>query len=277
MDEESNLRGLLRIGVFSQVSGVSIKALRLWDELGLLKPVIVDSESGYRYYRASQLHNVDRLLMVKSLGIPMTRLKAWAQEEGYETFVELTGERYFERVRAELEARRRTLEQAERYLASQRTRYAFECALLAHGEVTKEHAERTYYLFPLKTTTLSDGIDERSVQSGLSQMPERCGRDRIGSDWGIRVTHTPEGTLAVALFIEAMAGTSSHALSHVTLGPGPSRSVLIESKDPLWALVEREATEYLTREAADLWIHLCSQTQGAKADVKWEFEYRGAP
>ncbi|MDY3116339.1 MAG: MerR family DNA-binding transcriptional regulator [Sutterella sp.] len=277
MDEESNLRGLLRIGVFSQVSGVSIKALRLWDELGLLKPVIVDSESGYRYYRASQLHNVDRLLMVKSLGIPMTRLKAWAQEEGYETFVELTGERYFERVGTELEARRRTLEQAERYLASQRTRYAFECALLAHGEVTKEHAERTYYVLPLKTTTLSDGIDERSVQSGLSQMPERCGRDRIGSDWGIRVTRTPEGTLAVALFIEAMAGTSSHSLSHVTLGPGPFHSVLVESKDPLWALVEREATEYLTREAADLWIHLCSQTQGAKADVKWEFEYREAP
>lgn len=277
MDEESSLRGLLRIGVFSQVSGVSIKALRLWDELGLLKPVIVDSESGYRYYRASQLHNVDRLLMVKSLGIPMTRLKAWAQDEGYETFVELTGERYFERVGAELEARRRTLEQAERYLASQRTRYAFECTLLTQGEVTKEHAERTYYLFPLKTTTLSDGIDERSVQSGLSQMPERCGRDRIGSDWGIRVTRTPEGTLAVALFIEAMAGTSSHALACVTLGPGPSHSVLLESKDPLWALVEREATKYLTREAADLWIHLCSQTQGAKADVKWEFEYRGAP
>lgn len=277
MDEESNLRGLLRIGVFSQVSGVSIKALRLWDELGLLKPVIVDSESGYRYYRASQLHNVDRLLMVKSLGIPMTRLKAWAQEDGYETFVELTGERYFERVGAELEARRRTLEQAERYLASQRTRYAFECTLLAQGEVTKNHAERTYYVFPLKTTTLSDGIDERSVQSGLSQMPERCGRDRIGSDWGIRVTRTPEGTLAVALFIEAMAGTSSHALACVTLGPGPSHSVLLESKDPLWALVEREATKYLTREAADLWIHLCSQTQGAKADVKWEFEYRGAP
>lgn len=277
MDEESNLRGLLRIGVFSQVSGVSIKALRLWDELGLLKPVIVDSESGYRYYRASQLHNVDRLLMVKSLGIPMTRLKAWAQEEGYETFVELAGERYFERVGAELEARRRTLEQAERYLASQRTRYAFECALLAQGEVTKNHAERTYYVFPLKTTTLSDGIDERSVQSGLSQMPERCGRDRIGSDWGMRVTRTPEGTLEVALFLEALAGTSSNSMACVTLGPRRSHSVLLESKDPIWALVEREAAEYLMREAADLWIHLCSQTQGAKADVKWEFEYWETP
>lgn len=281
MDEESNLRGLLRIGVFSQVSGVSIKALRLWDELGLLKPVIVDSESGYRYYRASQLHNVDRLLMVKSLGIPMTRLKAWAQEEGCETFVELTGERYFERVEAELEARRRTLEQAERYLASQRTRYAFEKALLETGEVRGVSQEQAFHLYPLKVTTIAEGVDELSVQQGLSLLPERCGRAHIGSDWGMRVTRQASGKLTVSLFMEAI-DTEPRAeltppLQRLTFPPRPFHSVLIESREPVWSLVKRQAGPYLGTPGADLWMHLCSQTQGSDVDVKWEFQYFEAP
>lgn len=40
---------LVPIGRFSRVSRLSIKALRRYDEFGLLKPVEVDPESGYRY------------------------------------------------------------------------------------------------------------------------------------------------------------------------------------------------------------------------------------
>jgi len=43
---------LFSIGEFSQISGLSVKALRFYDEKGLLKPAQVDATSGYRFYDA---------------------------------------------------------------------------------------------------------------------------------------------------------------------------------------------------------------------------------
>jgi DNA-binding transcriptional MerR regulator len=55
---------LLSIGEFARRCRLSPKALRLYDELGLLLPARVDDESGYRYYAESQL---DRALLIAGL------------------------------------------------------------------------------------------------------------------------------------------------------------------------------------------------------------------
>jgi DNA-binding transcriptional MerR regulator len=55
---------LLSIGEFARCSRLSPKALRLYDELGLLPPARVDEDSGYRYYRESQL---DRARLIAAL------------------------------------------------------------------------------------------------------------------------------------------------------------------------------------------------------------------
>lgn len=47
---------------------VSIKALRHYDEIGLLKPVKVDDSTGYRYYSAAQLPRLNKILALKDLG-----------------------------------------------------------------------------------------------------------------------------------------------------------------------------------------------------------------
>jgi hypothetical protein len=44
----------LSIGSFSRVSGLTVKALRHYDEIGLLEPARVDEWTGYRYYRLEQ-------------------------------------------------------------------------------------------------------------------------------------------------------------------------------------------------------------------------------
>lgn len=49
---------MLSIGAFSKISNVTTKTLRYYDEIGLLKPVYVDDESGYRYYDVSQLRTI---------------------------------------------------------------------------------------------------------------------------------------------------------------------------------------------------------------------------
>ena len=46
---------LLPIGRFAKATRLSVKALRHYDELGLLRPAAVDSDSGYRFYHPDQL------------------------------------------------------------------------------------------------------------------------------------------------------------------------------------------------------------------------------
>ncbi len=46
---------MFRIGEFSKLAQVTVKALRLYDERGLLVPARVDRSSGYRFYSAAQL------------------------------------------------------------------------------------------------------------------------------------------------------------------------------------------------------------------------------
>lgn len=49
---------MLSIGAFSKISNVTTKTLRYYDEIGLIKPVYVNDENGYRYYSTSQLETV---------------------------------------------------------------------------------------------------------------------------------------------------------------------------------------------------------------------------
>jgi DNA-binding transcriptional MerR regulator len=65
---------MIKIGDFSKLSLVSIKTLRYYDEMGLLKPVNVDRFTGYRYYSASQLPRLNRILALKDLGFSLEQI-----------------------------------------------------------------------------------------------------------------------------------------------------------------------------------------------------------
>ncbi|MDJ0570671.1 MAG: MerR family transcriptional regulator [Pleurocapsa sp. MO_192.B19] len=65
---------MLKISDFAQLSRVSPKALRLYDRMGLLKPIKVDSQSNYRYYSATQLPRLNRILVFKELGFSLEEI-----------------------------------------------------------------------------------------------------------------------------------------------------------------------------------------------------------
>ncbi|TAK35638.1 MAG: MerR family transcriptional regulator [Chloroflexota bacterium] len=65
---------MLRIGDFSKLSQVSVKALRYYDDIGLLKPVSVDRFTGYRYYSADQMPRLNRILALKDLGFSLEQI-----------------------------------------------------------------------------------------------------------------------------------------------------------------------------------------------------------
>lgn len=67
---------MIRIGDFSRLALVSIKTLRHYDELGLLKPKRVDRFTGYRYYAVEQLPRLNRILALKDLGLSLEQIAA---------------------------------------------------------------------------------------------------------------------------------------------------------------------------------------------------------
>jgi len=56
---------MLRIGTFSRCGRVSVKALRHYEAIGLLKPAHVDGATGYRSYEPSQLDDLHRLMVLR--------------------------------------------------------------------------------------------------------------------------------------------------------------------------------------------------------------------
>lgn len=72
--EEGKEENMLKIGEFARLSQVSIKTLRHYDSLGVLRPSQVDSESGYRLYEMSQLVDVIRILAFKDCGFSLEEI-----------------------------------------------------------------------------------------------------------------------------------------------------------------------------------------------------------
>ncbi|MDD4297530.1 MAG: MerR family DNA-binding transcriptional regulator, partial [Ruminiclostridium sp.] len=59
---------MFKIGDFAKLNKVTVKALRYYDSLGLLQPENVDTFTGYRYYSASQMPRLNRILALKDIG-----------------------------------------------------------------------------------------------------------------------------------------------------------------------------------------------------------------
>jgi len=70
------MRNLVPIGRFSEVCRLSIPALRHYDELGLLPPAAVDSDTGYRYYSMAQAIDAERIRTLRFLDMPLPEIRA---------------------------------------------------------------------------------------------------------------------------------------------------------------------------------------------------------
>ncbi|PSM41208.1 hypothetical protein C6Y14_22460 [Streptomyces dioscori] len=65
----------MTIGAFSKACRLSPKALRLYDELELLRPARVDPETGYRYYAPEQLEQARLVVWLRRLGMPLAEIR----------------------------------------------------------------------------------------------------------------------------------------------------------------------------------------------------------
>lgn len=72
---------MFKIGDFSRLTRVSVKTLRHYDKLGLLVPLQVDGQTGYRYYSAGQIPRLNRILALKEIGFSLPEIKRALRNE----------------------------------------------------------------------------------------------------------------------------------------------------------------------------------------------------
>ena len=72
---------MFTIGDFARHGRVSVRMLRHYDAIGLLRPAKVDPASSYRFYEASQLARLNRIIALKDLGFTLEQVRAILDEQ----------------------------------------------------------------------------------------------------------------------------------------------------------------------------------------------------
>lgn len=72
---------MFSVGEFSVLAQVSKRLLRYYDEIGLLRPAYTDPQTGYRYYQAEQLGQLNRILVLKELGLSLEQIQRMLNSE----------------------------------------------------------------------------------------------------------------------------------------------------------------------------------------------------
>ncbi|MFJ6853804.1 MerR family transcriptional regulator [Streptomyces sp. NPDC091271] len=96
--------GLVTIGEFARLSRLSAKALRRYDELGLLRPALVDPVNGYRHYDRAQAEQARLVAWLRRIGMPLARISEVVALDDGAAAAEIRA--YWGRVEAETAARR---------------------------------------------------------------------------------------------------------------------------------------------------------------------------
>jgi DNA-binding transcriptional MerR regulator len=72
---------MFSIGDFAAMGRVSVRMLRHYDAVGLLRPARVDPATGYRFYTADQLSRLNRILALKDLGFTLEQVRSILSEK----------------------------------------------------------------------------------------------------------------------------------------------------------------------------------------------------
>jgi DNA-binding transcriptional MerR regulator len=104
---------MFSIGEFARHGRVSVRMLRHYDAIGLIRPACVDPDTGYRFYQASQLDELNRVIALKELGFTLQQVQAILEEKV--TAAELRGMLKLRRaeIRAQIEAETTRLARVE--------------------------------------------------------------------------------------------------------------------------------------------------------------------
>lgn len=144
---------LLTIGAFARASGLTVKALRIYADLGLLRPAAVHPDSGYRYYHPEQLELARLVARLRRTGMPLRRIRqvcAHWSDDPWQAAAEITT--WWSAAQADVALRQRLVASLVEELRTRRTtmterQAAFELRCAAGtdiGRVRASNEDRAY-------------------------------------------------------------------------------------------------------------------------------------
>jgi effector-binding domain-containing protein len=157
---------LMPIGRFSKMTRLSVKALRLYDELGLLAPAWVDPASSYRYYTLAQANRAEAIRVLRRVNMPLDDIAAVLAEDDQALVAKRLG-MHRERLAERLAQQERTLRFLERLIERGE-------GVMPYDVTIKEIAEQTVAALRTHTTlrtigaTLAEGFGRLVHQVGAA-------------------------------------------------------------------------------------------------------------
>jgi PPM family protein phosphatase len=151
---------LMTSGEFSRASRLTRKALRLYDELGLLQPIRVDPATGYRFYAPAQLEQARLVAWLRRLGMPLARIRLMTELPSAQAASELAA--YWHQVESETAARRELASFLIGYLSGRETcmqnrTLAVRYAARSETGLTREGNEDSVYA-GTRLLAVADGL-----------------------------------------------------------------------------------------------------------------------
>ena len=107
-------KGLLPIGRFARATGLTVKALRHYAELGVLPPAWVDESTRYRYYAVAQIRTAAVIARLRALEVPLSEVAALVEVDEATLRERLAAHRA--RLAARLQETRRVLDELDRVI-----------------------------------------------------------------------------------------------------------------------------------------------------------------
>ncbi|HTU76606.1 MAG TPA: MerR family transcriptional regulator [Trebonia sp.] len=254
---------MFSIGEFAQLGGVSIRTLRHYDEIGLLRPAFVNPETGYRGYQAVQLRQLNRVIALKELGLSLTQARQLV--DGV-TVEELQGMLLLRRAQLERELTERShqllgVEARLRFIAREDAMPAddiMEKTIPATGAVV--------------IATKAQGVDPRYAVPAVNQISPRL--EELSTMYGIKGAgprviffenmHEEEATICLALPVaeeptELPAGLRYRVLPQIeaaaAVRTGPASGIFPVVFHDLVQWIESHGYEPVLDGLRDVWIH----------------------
>ena len=108
---------LIPIGKMAKANNVSIATLRLYDEMGLIKPSFIDPQTNYRYYDVNQTSRLDLIRYMRDMGMSIKDISLLLEKEDIDLIEEKLVERNIQ-IRSEIKALKSTQDAVDRTIKS---------------------------------------------------------------------------------------------------------------------------------------------------------------
>ncbi len=160
---------LVPIGRFSKMTRLSVKALRLYDENGLLPPAHVDPSSGYRYYELGQARRAEAVRILRSVDMPLDEIRSILETDDPElVHKHLVVHR--DRLAERLAAQERALEYLEALIKRE------DGVIMPYDVEITEAAPQPIAATKIQTTLRSIGSD---IGAGFGTLMQAVGREGV--------------------------------------------------------------------------------------------------